>query len=91
MGIARLDIGRTVWTEQRGIKMTDSYRKKYALLPLDVVKFKEPTEGDICRFCGCGIAQHTKNELTICLAGMSSYNVDDAGVKHWQNRLEESA
>lgn len=80
-----------MWTEQRGIIMTDNYRKKYALLPLDVVKFKEPTEGDICRFCGIGIAQHHIGELTICLAGMSGYNVDDAGVKHWQQRLEESA
>jgi hypothetical protein len=71
--------------------MTDSYRKKYKLLPLDVVKFIEPAQGDTCRFCGCGIAQHTVGELTICLAGMSGYNVDDAGVKHWQDRLEVNA
>lgn len=71
--------------------MTDSYRKKYKLLPLDVVKFIEPAQGDTCRFCGNGIAQHTVGELTICLAGMSGYNVDDTDVKHWQQRLEESA
>jgi len=78
--------------------MTDNYRKKYTLLPLDVVKFKEPAEGDICRFCGCGLAQHTFGELTICLAGMSGYNVDDYAPsggrgnisQHWQDRLEES-
>lgn len=84
-----------MWTEQRGINMTDNYRKKYTLVPLDVVKFNEPTDGDICRFCGHGIAQHTVGELMICLAGLSGYNVDEAQSggrgnisRHWQDRLE---
>ena len=78
----------------------DYYRMKYALLPIDVQKFKEPVEGDICRFCGEGIAQHTIGSLQICLAGFSGYNVDDVihrpsvgnwekCGRHWQTKLEE--